>query len=441
MHDVLDPLDWVPDELGQLRSSGYETARFTDRVTSALSRADRNDMLAVRAELKSASRAPGWRYDEPDDDASLHTFIDAVLPPQRLWKGDADELRRRLHGAWLGRCIGCCLGKPVEGLTRREIEAYARAAGDFPITTYLPLLDPLPDGVSHLHESAGYSAAGLFDAMPRDDDIDWTILGLSMLESHGDRLDTSDVAVAWLDSLPFTQTFTAERAAYRNLLQGFVPPATATHDNPYREWIGALIRADIFGYVHPGRPAAAARLAIVDARISHVGNGIYGEMWAAALVASAFTETDMLGAVAAANAFVPSGSRLHAALSRTVQLYETGAPWGDAINILESELGHYDWVHTINNAAHITAALLWGDGDFTKTVSLVVQSGCDTDSTGATAGSVFGAMHGVDAIPRNLAEPLNNCVRSAIRGFDRITISELVERTHVLATRAEEARA
>lgn len=436
MHNVLDPLDWVPDELAQLRTSGYDTDRFAGRVAEALSRASRDDMLAVRADLQSASRIPGWQYDEPDSEASLLALIASVPSGRQQWSGDDDDLYRRLHGAWLGRCIGCCMGKPVEGLTKREVELYARAAGDFPISTYLPLIDPLPDGVSHLHESAGYSAAGLFDAMPRDDDIDWTILGLSMLETHGEHLGTTDIATAWLDSLPFTQTFTAERAAYRNLLHGLVPPTTATHDNPYREWIGALIRADIFGYVHPGHPAAAARLAVIDARLSHVGNGVYGEMWAAALVAAAFTATDMLEAVTSATAFVPPGSRLHAALRKTVGLFEAGMPWDDAMLAIESEVGHYDWVHTINNAAHIAAALLWGGGDFVKTISLVVHLGCDTDSAGATAGSVFGAMYGVDAIPGRLAEPLNDCVRSAIRGFDRTTISQLVDRTHALATSA-----
>ena len=61
-------------------------------------------------------------------------------------------------------------------------------------------------------------------------------------------------------------------------------------DNPYREWIGAQIRADICGYV-PRPPGAAAKLAFRDASLSHTANGIYGAMWSAALVAAAFAGT------------------------------------------------------------------------------------------------------------------------------------------------------
>lgn len=151
----------------------------------------------------------------------------------------------------------------------------------------LPLMNELAAGVSHLHESAPFSTAGNFTEAPRDDDIDWTILALALAEGYGPVLTTADIARGWLDRLPFTQTFTAERAAYRNLIYGLKPPQTASIDNPYREWIGALIRADMFGYLNPGNTARAAREAVVDARLSHLGNGIYGEMWAAALVAAA----------------------------------------------------------------------------------------------------------------------------------------------------------
>ncbi|MYU20093.1 ADP-ribosylglycohydrolase family protein, partial [Streptomyces sp. SID8361] len=100
--------------------------------------------------------------------------------------------------------------------------------------------------------------------------------------------------------LPYLQTFTAERAAYRNLTAGVKPPLSATLDNPYQEWIGALIRADIHGWVNPGDPHRAAAMARRDAVLSHTGNGVYGAMWAAALVAAAFTAAGPRAAVASA---------------------------------------------------------------------------------------------------------------------------------------------
>ena len=78
---------------------------------------------------------------------------------------------------------------------------------------------------------------------------------------------------------------------------GSKPPLTATYDNPYQEWIGALIRADIYGWTCPGAPRRAASLARRDAVLSHTGNGVYGAMWAAALVSAAFTAPSVRHAV------------------------------------------------------------------------------------------------------------------------------------------------
>lgn len=108
----------------------------------------------------------------------------------------------------------------------------------------------------------------------RDDDVDYAILGLDLLETHGFCFSTEQVGDLWLLRLPYLQTFTAERAAYRNLANGLKPPLTATYDNSCQEWIGALIRADIYGWTCPGGPRRAAALARRDAVLSHTGNGV-----------------------------------------------------------------------------------------------------------------------------------------------------------------------
>ncbi|HEX2159790.1 MAG TPA: ADP-ribosylglycohydrolase family protein, partial [Actinomycetes bacterium] len=267
----------------------------------------------------------------------------------------------------------------------------------------------------------------------RDDDIDYTILGLHILETHGFGFGPRDVAAEWLDHLPFTKTYTAERVAYRNLVLGLHPPESATYRNPYREWIGAQIRADIWGYVSPGRPRQAATLAFRDATVSHTANGIYGEMWSAALIAACFTAPDLAGALASSLAHIPSRSRLAEALGQVLDLHASGLSWPEARDAIEARYGHYSWVHTINNAAVVAAGLLWGAGDFARTVGLVVQAGWDTDSNGATAGSVYGALHGARALPPAWVEPLGDLVRSAIVGFDNSRISDLAERTLRLA--------
>lgn len=424
MHDVLDPRDLVPDEADQLATSGYIVGSLTEQARTAANAGDADTLDQVRDELLRVKRRPDWAYDEPWDDETLTSLMKGI---PRI-DVSAAQLDDHIAGAWLGRTVGNTLGKPVEGLTRLQLERYLRAADQWPQTGYLPLLDPLPDGVPALHPSAPIATAGRFTDVPRDDDIDWTVLGLFILERYGRGVTTKQVAREWLDRVPFTQTYTAERAAYRNLIHGLHPPATATHDNPYREWIGALIRGDMFGYVSPGDPGEAARLALVDARLSHTANGLYGELWAAALVASALAVSSTSEALDLARAVVPAGSRLAEVLDSVRNLHREGATHTAALDWVDTALGHYPWVHTLNNAALIAIGLLWGE-TFMDAVGTAISGGRDTDSNGATVGSVFGALHGWTAVPSELVGATHVRVRSAIRDFDRVRIDELVERT------------
>ncbi|MDP9395883.1 MAG: ADP-ribosylglycohydrolase family protein [Actinomycetota bacterium] len=428
MHDVLDPRDLVPDEAEQRAHSGYPVGPLKAEARAAAVAGDLDRLSAVARRLSRLVRAADWRYEEPEDDAVLLSIAKGA---DRL-AVDRELLPDRLRGAWLGRTVGNTLGKPVEGLTREQVETYLRAAGQWPLAGFVPLLDPLPPGVPALHPSAAVACAGRFTDVPRDDDIDWTILGLHVLEQHGRAFTTGQIATAWLDRVPFTQTYTAERAAYRNLVHGLRPPETATRDNPYREWIGALIRADAFGYVAPGDPAAAAAMALVDARLSHTANGKYGEMWAAALVAAALSVDTADEALRRARAVVPPQSRLARALDGVTTIRHEGRDHAAALNWVDDALGHYPWVHTVNNAALIATGLLWG-GDFVEAVGITLTGGRDTDSNGATVGSVYGALHGAAAVPADLVGTTHVRVRSAVRDFDRIGLDELTARTLRLA--------
>ena len=428
MHDVLDPCDLVPDEAEQLAHSGYPVGALLSDARDAAAARDLSRLAALSARLGELRRAANWGYDEPEDDQTLLEIAGSARPVAVA----VEELPGRLRGAWLGRAVGNTLGKPIEGLTRAQVQAYLRAARHWPLRGYLPLLDPLPAGVPALHPSAPVAAAGRFVDVPRDDDLDWTILALHVLEVHGREFTTEQLAAVWLDRVPFMQTHTAERAAYRNLIQRLSPPATATHDNPYREWIGALIRGDAYGYVSPGDPAEAARMALVDARLSHTANGKYGEMWAAALVASALAVSSAREALRLAQAVLPPRSRLARALDTVMAMHRYGASSTAALDWVDEALGFYPWVHTVNNAALIAIGLLWGV-DFVDAVGIALSGGRDTDSNGATVGSVFGALHAADAVPAELVGTTHLRVRSAVREFDGVSIDELAARTLRLA--------
>ena len=177
----------------------------------------------------------------------------------------------------------------------------------------------------------------------------------------------------------------------------------------------------------PADPRARLRWRTRTQRSPTSRNGIYGEMWAAALVACAFTASSARGRgrrVAGARPAAIAPAR--GAATTCMTCMPDGADLGGRPRRASSSAyGHYSWVHTINNAALIAAGLLWGEDDYAATVGLTVQGGWDTDSNGATAGSVAGVVLGARALPENFIEPLHDRTRSALFGFDNSRISDL----------------
>jgi ADP-ribosylglycohydrolase len=432
MHEPLNVYDLVTDELSQRRETGHDV----EQLQAAFDTTAADDTQALEGILTALGEAPmrsGWGYEEPDDLGEILDCLEASTVAEAA--PDPDSLADRVLGGWLGRIAGCNLGKPVEQgehWTAAHLRDYLERAGAWPLVDYIPVLDPMPEGFE-FRDNWVNTTRGRVDGSDRDDDIDYAILGLSLLERHRSGLRPHHVAESWLTLLPYFQVFTAERAVYLNLLHGVPVGQVSRVRNPYREWIGALIRGDAFGWVSPGRPREAVRLAYQDASLSHVANGIYGEMWSAALVSCAFVAGSAREALDASLGWVPARSRLAEALRDVVAMKDQGLTWEGAVAGIQSRYGHYSWVHTINNAALIAAGILWGDGDFATTVGLTVAGGWDTDSNGATAGSVAGVLAGAVALPPHLIDPLHDRTRSAVFGYDNSAISDLARRTTALA--------
>ncbi|WP_405853089.1 ADP-ribosylglycohydrolase family protein [Streptomyces sp. NBC_00090] len=358
--------------------------------------------------------------------------------------GGPSALRDRLHAAWLGRAAGCLLGKPVEKLPLPAIRALARASGNWPLSTWFTARGVPPELLAAHpwnRRSASTSLAENIDGMPEDDDLNYPLLNLLLLQRYGRDFTTADVARLWLDELPAGRTFTAERVAYRNLLDGVEPPLTAVHRNPFREWIGAQIRADVHGWTHPGDPATAAAQAHRDAALTHTANGIYGAMFVAATLATAASGTaDVHRALASGLAVVPPRSRLAEAVRLGIAAARGEGDFDTVVDRLHTELGGYHWVHAVPNAALLAAALTHGDGDFSRSVCAAVSGGWDTDSNGATAGSVAGLLTGhPDRLPERWTAPLKNRLATSVPSFDGIGFDTLAETTAAL-THQEAAR-
>ncbi|BCJ30101.1 ADP-ribosylglycohydrolase family protein [Actinocatenispora sera] len=369
---------------------------------------------------------------EPTELAAIRRLRTGAVPDRTAPPAGGSDHHDRVHGAWLGRAAGCLLGKPVEKIPRAGIREILEATGRWPLADWFTA-DGLPPEVARRwpwnRRSAPTSLAENIAGMPEDDDLNFALLALELLERHGVALSTEDVAQAWLSELPAGRLFTAERVAYRNLLLGQVPPATATVRNPFTDWIGAQIRADVYGWANPGAPIAAADLAWRDAVLSHTRNGVYGAMFVAAACATATVADTVEEVLDAGLAAVPPESRYARAVRFARALPAEHADFEDAVDAIAGEYGQLHWVHVLNNAALLTAALVYGAGDFTATISYAVRGGWDTDSNGATAGSIAGALTGAAALPTRWVAPLRNRLASTLPGFDGIGFDELAGRT------------
>ncbi|MFF8509250.1 ADP-ribosylglycohydrolase family protein [Streptomyces sp. NPDC015492] len=431
-----------------LRALAEELMDALAALPSPLSAAEPTSLPGIRALTAPRTTPPPAHptgqtpaAEDADEPASRAAPPSSHPTGQTPTAADGDTaLRDRLHAAWLGRAAGCLLGKPVEKLPLHAVRALARATGNWPLSTWYTARGVPPELLAAHpwnRRSASTSLAENIDGMPEDDDLNYPLLNLLLLRRHGRGFTTADVARLWLDELPAGRTFTAERVAYRNLLDGIEPPLTALRRNPFREWIGAQIRADVHGWTRPGDPAAAAEQAYRDAALTHTANGVYGAMFVAATLATAATGTaDVHRSLAGGLAVIPPRSRLARAVRRGIALARDTRDFDAVVDRLHTELGGYHWVHAVPNAALLAAALTHADGDFTRSIGAAVSGGWDTDSNGATAGSVAGLLAGhPDRIPEHWTTPLKNRLATSVPSFDGIGFDTLAELTHLEAVR------
>lgn len=461
----VQPEDLLGHELRQAVQDGREPSRIAARWRAAggeeapscagASAGPVSRYLRQLAEdlLDELADLPSRLEDEEPTDLSLIRALcpdwpvggPGAEPPVPGRGGPGEETRPtsppaplHLEAAWLGRAAGCLLGKPVEKLPLHAIRQLAQATGNWPLTTWFTAKG-VPAELTAAHpwnrRSATTSLAENINGMPEDDDLNFPLLNLLLLGRHGPHFTTTDVAKLWLDELPAGRTFTAERIAYRNLLSGLEPPLTARHRNPFREWIGALIRADVHGWTNPGDPATAAEQAHRDATLTHTANGVYAAMFTAATIAQAATGThDIHACLRTGLTVIPPRSRLAAAIRHGIQLAQTHPDFTTVVDELHAtHATTYHWVHAIPNTALIAAALTHGDGDFTGSICRAVSGGWDTDSNGATTGSIAALLAGSpDALPDRWTTPLKNQLTTSVADFNGTGFDDLARLTYSL---------
>ncbi len=415
------------------------TIRELDEAQSA------TRIAALFEALAALKPDPAFHYDQPDDLQG----IQARRPhgPRLLPVSLSDtDIRDRFHGAWTGRAVGCVLGKPVEmlgmfGDGRRNgracIEALLKACGDWPLRDYFS--GDTPHGSALICPRSWRENIAFLEP---DDDIHYSLIALHLLERFGEHFEWYDIADAWNDLLPYSAICTAETQAILNynvssartrISRGHRDDVarefTRRHNNPYREWIGAQIRADVWGYVCAGAPERAAALAWRDASWTHTANGIYAAMMTAAMIAAAFSERDPRQLIQIGLSEIPEHCRLAEAVHLALTWFDECEDASAFMLRHEERFRHLHPTHSVNNALVVLMALHYGGGDLDRTVATAVMAGLDTDSNAATAGSIVGAMVGKAGLASTLASRLNDTIKPSLCGVGAFRMSELAERT------------
>ena len=194
------------------------------------------------------------------------------------------------------------------------------------------------------------------------------------------------------------------------------------------------MRGMVCGMLAPGWPLDAARLAHVDGIVSHSANGVYGEMFAAVLTSLAFIESDPQKIVLMTAEYIPARSEYRDYLSFVLKMAkkhkEPIAAWQACDKFFE----RYNWIHAYPNMAADILALWFGDGEMTKSFSILAKAGMDVDCNGGLVGNVLGVIHDV---PAKWADPIADLLETYLPGKERLSIKKLAEKTTRLSSKLE----
>ncbi len=380
------------------------------------------------SELRALPEDPALRAAEPDDLEGIR----ALRPPgaRRYWSELPEATYRdRLEGAWLGRCAGNVLGSIVELWEPEKMEDWAAYLGDaFPPVDYWSEAER-PFEYKYETSLRDAFTPSKMDGVPTDDDLIYTQVGMLILEDYGIDFTVDDVGAAWIKYLPVSPA----SPVLGNLQAGVAPTDAAIVDNPTQFWIIGDIQSDPWGYAAPGYPEKAAEFSWRNSTVCSRRNGIYGAMYFSAAIAAAFALGDPMKALEAALAEIPADCVLANEARWALDVADDIKDYRAARAAADERYAGMHLVHTINNVALTIWGLHIGGDDFTKVIGETVAMGMDNDCTAASAGSIFGAAYGKDAIPEQWTRNFNNKAHSFIIGTPEFAIDDMINRFTALA--------
>ena len=344
----------------------------------------------------------------------------------------AAEYYEKVHGAWLGQAVAGALGMSVEGMHKRDLKPFLEEIGQWPLTDYIKTVSPSRKARQSRRQQYTADNWGPTGFGPDDDSL-YQIANLLLIEEKGPEITSQDIADKWLASFSVFEAQNCGRAVRvteKLLKQGVRPPESGRHE--LGEYMGGQMKGEFWGFLLPGNPAAAAEYGRIDGEVSFHTDGLYGEMFMAALTAEAFFESDPQKLLQAGLAVIPTDCD-YARCIRDVMEWHAQWPddWEKAHEQIDAKWapeGDKNRRVFPNNAVN-ALALLYGQGDFEKTISIAVMAGWDTDTNAGDVGPVMGVVLGPEAIAEKWTKPIANILRSDVKGAEEWKIDELARRT------------
>ncbi len=301
-----------------------------------------------------------------------------------------ETIRNKILGCWIGKNIGGTVGAPYEGKRELlEVTGFASRKGE-----------PLPN-----------------------DDLDLQLIWLCALEELGpQRLTCRELAEYWVSYIPpYWNEYGVGKA---NVAGGILAPMSGEFENKkWKHSNGAWIRSEIWACLAPGYPQIARRYAFEDACVDHgLGEGTVAEQFTATVESLAFFRSDIRGILEEGLSAIPADSRVAKAVRTVMEGYDAGKSWKDVRLELIEQSKDIGWFQAPANIGFCVLGLLYGEGDFKKSVLTAVSCGDDTDCTGATVGAFLGILYGKDGIPADWAEYVGDRIVtcSVNNGYNRV---------------------
>lgn len=315
--------------------------------------------------------------------------------PSRVTMSRA-TLMDKIKGAWAGQVLGCTYGGPTEFQYRARM---------IPDSREIPWGDP--DYVANYMKRV----PTLYD----DIYMDLTFVGVF------DRLGLDAPVDSLADAFAHAGYYLwhANQAARYNILQGIRPPMSGHwRNNPHADDIDYQIEADYAGIMCPGMPNAASKISDKVGHIMNYGDGWYGGVYIGAMYSIAFVSDNVEFIVTEALKTIPEKSKFHRCIKDVIEIWRSCPDdWRRGWQLCEERWGASDVgcgegalaplnIDAVINSAYVVFGLLYGNGDFFRTIDISTRCGQDSDCNPASAAGILATAMGYSKIPAEWIEPL-----------------------------------